>query len=205
MKTSVSYDTALAIIGMAGHFPGANTIDTFWKNLRAGVKSIRHFSDQELLAAGVPPEVLAMPNYIKSGTVLEGAEYFDADFFGYTPREAELTDPQHRVFLECTYEALQDAAYDIETYPGLVSVFAGSALSPYFMRSLTTGQSLKDSDMVQVAVGNERDSLASAISYKLNLRGPSLGIQTFCSTSLVAVHIACQSLLNYECDMALAV
>lgn len=204
METNVSYDTALAIVGMAGRFPGANNLDTFWHNLRSGVKSIRQFSEQELLAAGVSPEVLKMPNYVRAGTVLEGAEFFDSEFFGYTPREAELTDPQHRIFLECTYEALQDAAYDVETYPGLIGVFAGSALSPYFMRSLKTGQALSDADLMQVAVGNERDSLASAISYKLNLRGPSLGVQTFCSTSLVAVHIACQSLLNYECDMALA-
>jgi acyl transferase domain-containing protein len=145
-----------------------------------------------------------MPNYVRAGTILEGAEDFDADFFGYTPREAELTDPQHRVFLECVYEALQDAAYDVETYPGLISIFAGSALSPYFVRGLLTDHPFKDVDLVQISVGNERDSLASAVSYKLNLRGPGLGIQTFCSTSLVAVHIACQSLLNYECDMALA-
>jgi len=201
---SVSYDTALAIVGMAGRFPGANTVEVFWKNLLEGKKSIRHFSERELLAAGVPAEVLAMPNYVRAGTILEGAEDFDADFFGYTPREAELTDPQHRVFLECVYEALQDAAYDIETYPGLISIFAGSALSPYFVRGLTTDHPFKDVDPVQISVGNERDSLASSVSYKLNLRGPGLGIQTFCSTSLVAVHIACQSLLNYECDMALA-
>ena len=204
MGTSLSYDTALAIVGMAGRFPGANTVEAFWENLQAGVKSIRQFSEQELLAAGIAPELLKMPNYVRAGTVLEGAEYFDADFFGYTPREAELTDPQHRVFLECTYEALQDAAYDVETYPGLISVFAGSALSPYFVRGLLSGQGLKEADPIQVSVGNERDSLASAVSYKLNLRGPSLGVQTFCSTSLVAVHLACQSLLNYDCDMALA-
>ena len=204
MENHVSYDTALAIIGLAGRFPGANDVETFWSNLRAGVKSIRHFSEQELLAAGVPPEVLKMPNYVRAGTILEKAEFFDADFFGYTPREAELTDPQHRIFLECTYEALQDAAYDVETYPGLVSVFAGSALSPHFVRGLTNGLAFKDAGMVQISVANERDSLASAVSYKLNLRGPSMGIQTFCSTSLVAVHVACQSLLNYECDLALA-
>jgi acyl transferase domain-containing protein len=201
---SVSYDTALAIVGMAGRFPGARTVEGFWENLLAGRKSIRHFSERELLAAGVPADVLKMPNYVRAGTILEGAEDFDADFFGYTPREAELTDPQHRVFLECVYEALQDAAYDVETYPGLISVFAGSALSPYFVRGLLTDHPFKDVDLVQISVGNERDSLASAISYKLNLRGPGLGIQTFCSTSLVATHIACQSLLNYECDMALA-
>lgn len=202
--TNVSYDTALAIVGMAGHFPGANNVESFWQNLRTGVKSIRHFSEQELLAAGVPPEVLKMPNYVRAGTILEDAEAFDAEFFGYTPREAEMTDPQHRVFLECAYEALQDAAYDLETYPGLIGVFGGSALSPYFVRGLTTGQPFDDTDLVQISVANERDSLASAISYKLNLRGPSLGIQTFCSTSLVAVHLAGQSLLNYECDLALA-
>ncbi|GCE29298.1 hypothetical protein KDA_47820 [Dictyobacter alpinus] len=204
MKKSISYDTALAIVGMAGRFPGANTIHGFWQNLRTGTKSIQHFSEQELLAAGVDPEMLKLPNYVRAGAILEGAEYFDADFFGYTPREAELTDPQHRVFLECTYEALQDAAYDIETYPGLISVFGGSALSPYFVRGLTGNQPFDEANLVQISVGNERDSLASAISYKLNLRGPSLGIQTFCSTSLVAVHLACQSLLNYDCDIALA-
>jgi acyl transferase domain-containing protein len=189
---------------MAGRFPGAQSVEVFWKNLLAGHKAIRHFSQRELLAAGVPADVLALPNYVRAGTILEEAEYFDADFFGYTPREAELTDPQHRVFLECVYEALQDAAYDIETYPGLISLFAGSALSPYFVRGLTSEQPFKDVDLVQISVGNERDSLASAVSYKLNLRGPSLGVQTFCSTSLVAVHLACQSLLNYESDLALA-
>jgi acyl transferase domain-containing protein/acyl carrier protein len=189
---------------MAGRFPGAQSVEVFWKNLLAGHKAIRHFSERELLAAGVPADVLALPNYVRAGTILEEAEYFDADFFGYTPREAELTDPQHRVFLECVYEALQDAAYDIETYPGLISLFAGSALSPYFVRGLTSQQPFKDVDLVQISVGNERDSLASAVSYKLNLRGPSLGVQTFCSTSLVAVHLACQSLLNYESDLAMA-
>src|SRR4051812_42638155 len=114
---------------MAGRFPDANTIESFLRNLRKGGKSIRQFLEQELLAAGVSPEVLKMPNYVRAGTILEGAEYFDSDFFGYTPREAKLTDPQHRIFLQCTYEALQDAGYDVETYSGLIGVFAGSALS----------------------------------------------------------------------------
>ncbi|HET8840846.1 MAG TPA: type I polyketide synthase, partial [Ktedonobacteraceae bacterium] len=200
-----SYDTALAIISMSGRFPGARTAEAFWQNIAGGVKSIRFFSDEELKAAGVDPALLRQPNYVRAGTVVEDIEAFDASFFGYTPREAEIMDPQHRLFMECAWEALESAAYDPETYTGLVGVFAGSAFSSYMSDHIYTNPDVVNmAGRLQIDLGNERDSLASAVSYKLNLRGPSLAVQTFCSTSLVAVHLACQSLSTYECDIALA-
>ena len=200
-----SYDTALAIIGMSGRFPGARDVETFWQNIAAGVKSIHHFSDAELLAAGVDAQLLARPNYVKAGTVLEDVDRFDASFFKFSPREAEVLDPQHRMFLECAYEALENAGYDCETYEKLIGVFAGSAFSTYLLNNIFANPEVMELiGNIQASIGNDRDSLASTVSYKLNLRGPSFAVQTFCSTSLVAVHLACQSLLNYECDMALA-
>src|SRR5579875_2846674 len=200
-----SYDTALAIIGMSGRFPGAPNVETFWQSITAGVKSIRHFSDEELLAAGIDPQLLAQPNYVKAGTVLEDIDRFDASFFRFSPREAEVLDPQHRIFLECAYEALERAGYDCETYEKLIGVFAGSAFSTYLLNNIFANPEVMELiGTIQASIGNDRDSLASTVSYKLNLRGPSFAVQTFCSTSLVAVHLACQSLLNYECDMALA-
>jgi len=200
-----SYDTALAIIGMSGRFPGARDVETFWQNIATGVKSIHHFSDEELLAAGVDPQLLAQPNYVKAGTVLEDIDRFDASFFKFSPREAEVLDPQHRMFLECASEALESAGYDCETYKGPVGVFAGSAFSTYLLNNIFANPEVIELiGNIQASIGNDRDSLASTVSYKLNLRGPSFAVQTFCSTSLVAVHLACQSLLNYECDIALA-
>ncbi|GAB4194986.1 MAG: hypothetical protein OHK0022_11400 [Roseiflexaceae bacterium] len=203
--TQDSYSMAVAIIGMSGRFPGAQNVAQFWENLVAGTCSIRRFSDEELLAAGVQPELLRLPNYVKAGTVIEGVEAFDAAFFGYSPREAEVMDPQHRLFLECAWEALEQAAYDPERYAGLIGVFAGSGYPTYMTNNLATNPGLMEAiGALQIAVGNERDSLASTVSYKLNLRGPGVSVQTFCSTSLVAVHLAYQSLITYECDMALA-
>ncbi|HVU67020.1 MAG TPA: type I polyketide synthase, partial [Ktedonobacteraceae bacterium] len=200
-----SYDTSLAIVGMAGRFPGAPDVETLWQNITAGVRSIRFFSDEELLAAGVSPELLSRPDYVKAGTVLEDADAFDASFFQFSPREAEIMDPQHRLFLESAWQALEDAGYNPETYAGLIGVFSGSALSTYLLNNIYYNNELVDTvGKVQISIGNDRDSLSSTVSYKLNLRGPSFAVQTFCSTSLVAVHLACQSLLNYECDMALA-
>src|SRR6476620_5348758 len=126
-----SYETAVAIIGMAGRFPGARSVAAFWQNIAAGVRSIRDFNDAELLAAGVGPDVLRQPNYVKAGTVIDDIDRFDAAFFGYPPREAEIMDPQHRLFLECAWEALEHAAYDPERYPGLIGVFAGTSSSAY--------------------------------------------------------------------------
>lgn len=200
-----SYDTALAIIGMSGRFPGARTVEAFWQNIAHGVKSIRFFSDEELQEAGIDPALLQQPNYVKAGTVIEDIDNFDASFFGYTPREAEIMDPQHRLFMECAWEALERAAYSPKTYTGLVGVFAGSAFSSYMSDHIYTNPDIVNmAGRLQIDLGNERDSLASAVSYKLNLCGPSIAVQTFCSTSLVAVHLACQSLFTYECDIALA-
>ena len=203
-----SRSQSLAIVGMAGRFPGARSIDEFWSNLRNGVESIATFSDEELVASGVPTDLLNNPQYVKARPILEDPELFDASFFGFNPREAELTDPQHRLFLECAWQALESAGYDPKSYPGLVGVFGGTNISTYMLRLAT------DPDIVrslgayeanyQVPVGNDKDALATAVSYKLNLRGPSVAVQTFCSTSMVAVHLACQSLRHGECDLALA-
>ncbi len=200
-----SYDMAVAIVGMAGRFPDAATIDLFWENLTAGVRSIRSFSTEEVLAAGADPRHVRQPNYVKAGTIVEGIDLFDAAFFGYPPREAEVMDPQHRLFLECAWEALEHAAYDPTTYPGSIGVFAGTAPSTYWMSNLSLNRPLIEAmGELLLGIANSTDSLATRVSYKLNLRGPSVAVQTFCSTSLVAVHLACQSLLTYECDLALA-
>ncbi|HET8842266.1 MAG TPA: type I polyketide synthase, partial [Ktedonobacteraceae bacterium] len=200
-----SYDTALAIIGMSGRFPGASNIEEFWQNVAGGIKSIRFFTDEELLAADIDPAFLRQPNYVKAGGVLEKVDYFDASFFGYTRREAELLDPQHRLFMECAWEALEDAAYYPQDYPGLIGIFAGCGFSTYLANNLYYNAPLKELvSQFQIDIGNEHDSLVSAISYRFNLKGPSVAVQTFCSTSLVAVHSACQSLFTYECDLALA-
>ncbi|HCE72757.1 MAG TPA: beta-ketoacyl synthase, partial [Ruegeria sp.] len=204
-STATNYNGAVAIIGITGRFPDARDVAAFWQNLVAGVRSIRSFTDAELLAAGVDPEVLNDPNFVKHGTRLDDIELFDAAFFGYTPREAEVMDPQHRLFLECAWQALEQAGYDPEGFRGAIGVFAGSATSTYRGNNLHTNREIAEAaGGLQLAVGNDVDSLASTVSYKLNLRGPSVAVQTFCSTSLVAVHMACQSLLTYECGLALA-
>jgi acyl transferase domain-containing protein/acyl carrier protein len=194
----------IAIIGMVGRFPGAGNIDEFWQNLRDGVESVSFFTDQELDAAGVSPATLRDPNYIKARGVLEGMELFDASFFGYSPREAEVIDPQHRIFLECAWEALENAGYDPESYKKPIGVYAGSALSTYLLNLHTNSGVLGSVSGYQIGIGNDKDYLTTRVSYKLNLEGPSLTVQTACSTSLVAIHLSCQGLLSGECDMALA-
>ena len=200
-----AYESAIAIIGMAGRFPDAASVEQLWDNLIHGVRSIRHFSDEELTAAGVESITLRHPQYVKAGTVVPQVDQFDAAFFGFNPRETETMDPQHRLFLECAWEALERSAYAPEEYQGLIGVFAGSAPSSYRSYNLFSNHELIDHvGGLQLAVGNDHDSLASTVSHRLNLRGPSVAVQTFCSTSLVAVHLACQSLLTYECSIALA-
>jgi phthiocerol/phenolphthiocerol synthesis type-I polyketide synthase E len=206
MMTNVPYNgNEIAIVGMAGRFPGARTLDAFWRNLRDGVESVTSFTDEELLAAGVPPEALGSPEYVKSGVVLEDIELFDAAFFGFTPREAEVMDPQQRLFLECAWQALEQAGYDSGAYGGAIGVFGGAGLNSYLLFNLYAQRDLVGAiGGFQAMLLNEKDHLATRVSYKLDLRGPSVTVQTACSTSLVAVHMACQSLLNAECDMALA-
>ena len=198
--------TAIAIIGMAGRFPGARNITEFWKNLKNGVESIRPFTDAELLAAGVPKEELSQPEYVKSGAILEDMDLFDAAFFGFSPKDAAIMDPQQRVFLECAWEALEHAGHGPGTFAGSVGVYAGSGMNSYLIHNLLTNPSLLASAGLFLIrqTGNDKDVLATRVSYELDLRGPSISVQTACSTSLVAVHLACQSLLNQECDMALA-
>lgn len=203
-------DSDIAIIGMAGRFPGAKTIEQFWQNLCNGVESITFFSDAEVEQSN--PRLLDDPNYVKAGAVLDDIELFDAPFFGYSSREAALTDPQQRLLLECAWEAFERAGYNPETYPGAVGVYAGSSLSTYLLNhvgpslGIPLQQPFIETDMAQfqAKIGNDRSYLATRISYKLNLKGPSINVQTACSTALVAVHLACQSLISGECDMALA-
>jgi amino acid adenylation domain-containing protein len=198
-------ESGIAVIGMAGRFPGAPTLDQFWRNLCDGAESIRFFSDEEARAAGVDDALLANPRYVKAGAVLDDVAGFDAAFFGYNPREAEIMDPQHRIFLECAWEALERAGYDSERYGGRIGVYAGVGLNAYLLNNLSSQRDLMQSaEGYQAFIGNDKDFVPTRVSYKLNLRGPSLNVQTACSSSLVAIHIACQSLLSGECDMALA-
>jgi non-ribosomal peptide synthase protein (TIGR01720 family) len=192
----------IAIIGLAGRFPGAKNTDEFWNNLQNGVESVSFFSDEELLKAGIDREVISSPNYVKARAVVD-AELFDASFFGFNPREAEITDPQHRIFLECAWEALENAGYKSGIEESSIGVFAGATSNGY---SLNVYSNLKaiSVDGEQLTIACDKDFLSTRTSYKLNLTGPSYTVQTACSTSLVAVHLACQSLLNGECDMALA-
>jgi len=199
-------ETAIAIVGMSGRFPGAPTLDQFWQNLKNGVESIRSFNDTELLAAGVDPEELADPDYVKSGAVLQDLDMFDAAFFGFSRKDAAIMDPQHRVFLECAWEALENAGHVPGAFAGSIAVYAGSGMNSYMIHNLLTNRALVESAGLFLIrqTGNDKDVLATRVSYELNLHGPSISVQTACSTSLVAVHLACQSLLNQECDMALA-
>ncbi len=194
----------VAIIGLAGRFPGANNIDHFWENLCKGVNSISTFSDEELINSGINPELIKNSKYVKKGGIINDTQMFDAKFFGYSPREAELIDPQHRIFLECAWESLENAGYNPETYPGSIGVFAGCGMNNYLLNNLIFNKKYLQINNFQSLINNDKDFLTTRISYKLNLRGPSICIQTACSTSLVAVQIACQNLLNYQCDMALA-
>ena len=195
----------IAIIGMSGRFPGANNVDEYWRNLRDGVESISFFTEQELVSAGIDPVLLRDPNYVKAKGVLEGTELFDASFFGFTPREAEIMDPQHRHFLESAWEALESAGYDPERYEGLIGVYGGVGQNNYILNNLYPNHALMESvGSFQAMIGNDKDFVTTRVSYKMNLRGPSVVVQTACSTSLVAVCQACQSLLSGECDIALA-
>jgi len=196
--------TEIAIVGMAGRFPGAGDVAAFWRNLREGIEAVRFPAAEELAARGLDPARLADPGWVKAVSQMDGYDCFDELFFGINPREAELMDPQHRVILECAWEALESAGYNPQEAPGRVGVYAGATLSTYLLFHLIGNPRTAGADPLQVVLGNASDALATRISYKLNLRGPSHSVQCACSTSLVAVHNACQALLNEECDLALA-
>jgi acyl transferase domain-containing protein/acyl-CoA synthetase (AMP-forming)/AMP-acid ligase II/NADPH:quinone reductase-like Zn-dependent oxidoreductase/NAD(P)-dependent dehydrogenase (short-subunit alcohol dehydrogenase family)/acyl carrier protein len=205
----------VAIIGMSCRFPGANDLDQFWENLCNGVESISFFSDQELIDSGVEPALVNHPNYVKASPILDDIENFDADFWGYSPKEAQLLDPQQRLFMECAWASLEDAGYDPLSYQGDISLYGGAATNTYLLNNIYPHrhqidqqddlQVLNLSSMggFQVTTANDKDYLTTRTSYKLNLTGSSVNVQTACSTSLVTVHLACQSLINGECDMAL--
>ncbi|WP_342381518.1 SDR family NAD(P)-dependent oxidoreductase [Myxococcus stipitatus] len=196
---------AVAIVGMAVRVPGAQDVAAFWRMLRAGVEGITFFSDEALKSLGVDPAFLANPSFVRAAPVLERPGRFDAAFFGYAPREAELLDPQHRVFLECAWTALEHAGYAPGKVPGTTGIFAGSSLSSYLLFNLLSRAEFQQAeDTFPAMVANDKDFLATRVAYHLDFKGPALTVQTGCSTSLVATHLACQALLGYQCDVALA-
>jgi acyl transferase domain-containing protein len=195
----------IAVVGMAGRFPGAGNVDAFWRNLCAGVESIRFYSEEELREAGVSPELLADPAYVKANAALDGVELFDASIFGMNPGVAQITDPQQRVFLEVAWHALEHAGYDAGRFEGDISVFGGLSINTYLLENLATNRQLIESHgFLQAAIANRGDHLATLTAYKLNLRGPAFTVQSTCSTAMSSVHLACQALLSYQTDMALA-
>ena len=196
---------SIAIIGMAGRFPEAKNIAEFWANLKGEIESIRQFTDEELLGAGIDAATLSNPNYVKSAAMLADVALFDAGFFGITPREAETMDPQQRIFLEVAWETLEHAGYAPGTHESVVGVYAGLSRSTYLFENLQPGGRIGDPIVaMQSAMGNEKDFMCGRAAFHLDLRGPAVVVQTACSTSLAAVHQACQSILNGECDIALA-
>jgi non-ribosomal peptide synthase protein (TIGR01720 family) len=194
----------IAIVGMAARLPGAGDVEAYWDMLREGREGITHLSDAELRAAGLGDERLRDPALIRSLGLLQDVERFDADFFGYSARDAEILDPQQRLFLEEAWKALENAGYAPEKFDGAVGVFAGCGLSAYTLKLVASGWFLRQQIGFQKAVANDKDHLSTATAYKLGLTGPAVTVQTTCSTSLVAVHLACRSLLSGECDLALA-
>ncbi|MFU8872798.1 amino acid adenylation domain-containing protein [Micromonospora sp. SL4-19] len=197
--------TAVAIVAMACRFPEADSPEAFWATVHAGRDVVRPLTDEEILADGEDPALLADPQYVRAAAPLADIDRFDATVFGYTAREAEILDPQQRLFLECAWEALERAGYDGGPYGGPVGVFAGSGRSTYLTENLLTAPEIVRSvGEYQLTLSTDKDFLATRVSYKLNLRGPSISVNTACSTSLVAVHLARQALLAGECDIALA-
>ncbi len=195
----------IAIIGMSGRFPGSNNVKDLWENLCKGKNLISYFSDKELLDNGIPEEYLKDSNYVKARGIIEDVDKFDANLFGFYPKEIENLDPQQRMFLECSWEALEDAGYQPDNIDGLTGVFGGIGMNTYVLQFLKSNPELTTSaEGYQFSIGNEKDFLTTRVSYKLNLKGPSLDLQTACSTSLVATHLACMNLLNFQCDVALA-
>ena len=207
MNQEESQPESIAITGMAGRFPGAQNLAEFWRNLAGGVESVTFFEEgeaQDLFPLDAPL-LKGDPHLVRARAILENADHFDASFFNVNPREAEMMDPQHRVFLECAWEAMEDGGCNPQDFAGLIGVFAGSSMNTYLLSNLMQNRDISSlASAFQLMVASEKDYLTTRVSYKLNLRGPSLNVQTACSTSLVAVCVACQSLLSYQCDAALA-
>ncbi|MCR8549104.1 SDR family NAD(P)-dependent oxidoreductase [Salipiger sp. P9] len=196
----------IAIVGMAAHLPGADSILRYWENLRAGRSAIRRLSEEELLAAGEDPGLIRHKDYVPFAAPLDDFEMFDAEFFGFSPKEAAIMDPQHRQFLETAWEALENAGHVPETFDGQVGVFAGCGMGSYFYFNVCSNPDLVENTGMFLLrhTGNDKDFMTTRLSHVLDLHGPSINLQTACSTSLVATHYAAQALLNGECDMAIA-
>ena len=199
-------DGDIAIVGMSAHLPGASSLAEYWRNLRDGVSSIRRLKEEDLLEAGVPSGLLRHKDYVPYAALLEHFDHFDADFFGLSPKDAAIMDPQHRQFLECAWEALENAGHVPERYEGRIGVFGGCGMGSYLYVNLCSNADLVENTGMFLLrhTGNDKDFLTTRVSHIFDLDGPSVNVQTACSTSLVAAHYACQSLLNGECDMALA-
>lgn len=193
----------IAIVGISARCPESEDIDQFWKNLKDGKECITFLEDKELLDAGVSRETINDPNYVKACAYLKDADKFDAGFFGYNPREAEIMDPQQRLFLETCWKAFEDAGYT-KDYEGLVGVYGSSSMNTYVLSNVSSVSKQSSFDPFQAEIGNDKDYVTTRVSYKMNLKGPSFAVQSACSSSLVAVHVACRALLSGECDMALA-
>ena len=196
--------TEIAVIAMAGRFPGAGDVDTLWQRLCAGDELISFFDDETLRNAGVDPALLERPQFVKARGLIEDADRFDAAFFGYTPREAQVIDPQQRVFLECAWEALERGGYDAGRYPGRIGIFAGIGMNAYLASLLSHPALVKAVGRFQVMISNDKDFVSTRVAYKLGLTGPSITVQTACSTSLVAAALACDNLITHRADMMLA-
>jgi len=202
---------AIAIVGMAGRLPGADSLSQFWDNLRCGKESIVTLSEDQLRAAGVSEKTLASPSYVRRAPLINGVDEFDAEFFGFPPQTARMMDPQQRLFLQCAWHALEDAGCDPAGFDGSIGVYGTTASSIYMLHNLLShhnpstimGQGTSF-DLINMSLWNDKDYLTTRVSHQFNLRGPSVAVQTACSSSLVAVHLACQSLLSGECDMVLA-
>ncbi len=192
---------AIAVIGLDCRFPGADCLDEFWLNLISGVENITFFTDEELEEAGVPRNIYTQNNYVRAKGYVENAEYFDADFFGYSYKEANRMDPQHRIFHQCVWRVLENAGYNPYEYEGRIGLFAGSSSNFQWMSRFLQSDSM---DYFEMMTLNDRDFLTTRISYKLNLKGPSFNVQTACSTSLVAIHQAIDAIRRGESDMAIA-
>ncbi|MEQ6248530.1 beta-ketoacyl synthase N-terminal-like domain-containing protein [Sulfitobacter sp. HNIBRBA3233] len=205
-RESSRADEDIAIVGMAVNVPGAGSLDAYWENLRSGISSIRKLSEQELLANGETPEAIARRNYVRAAADLEGFETFDADFFGFSPKDAAILDPQHRKFLEVAWEAMEQAGHVPETVPGPIGVYAGCGMGSYFYFNICSNPDLVDDVGMFLLrhTGNDKDFLSTRVSHVFDLKGPSVNLQTACSTSLVAIHYAAAALRAGEVDMALA-
>ena len=204
MTTGPSLSDGIAVIGMSGRYPGAHNLEEFWEILRDGRETITYYTDEQFIQAGFDPDIVSDPSFVKARPIYERPMGFDAPFFGYTPREAEIIDPQQRVFLECAWEALEDAGYDPLSYPGLIGLFGGSGMTYYLFGLIDNRRVMSTMGGLAVTTSNEKDYFATRVGYKLNLRGPCVTVQTACSTALVGIVFGCQSLLTYQTDMALA-